>query len=127
MSRRDDVLAALRTEATFLSAQELHARMRSAGSGIGLATVYRTLTTLESAGQVDTVRSAGGEVRYRWCGTAGHHHHLTCRRCGATVELDATVVERWVHELAIRNGFRGVEHVIELEGTCSACPDEADD
>ena len=28
-----------------------------------------------------------GETLYRQCGTSMHHHHLTCRNCGRSVEV----------------------------------------
>ncbi|MGC1209054.1 MAG: transcriptional repressor, partial [Ornithinimicrobium sp.] len=59
----------------FTSAQDLHARMRAGGSSVGLATVYRTLTTLAAEGEVDVLRTDEGESVYRAC-SSGHHHHL---------------------------------------------------
>ncbi|HEX6056247.1 MAG TPA: transcriptional repressor, partial [Intrasporangium sp.] len=37
----------------FTSAQTVHARLREAGEGVGLATVYRTLQAMVEAGTVD--------------------------------------------------------------------------
>jgi Fur family ferric uptake transcriptional regulator len=121
VSKRDDVLAALRTARGPVSAQELHAGMRSAGTRIGLATVYRTLAVLEAEGLVDALRPTGGELRYRCCQSTGHHHHLICRHCGDTVELDADVVEAWIRDLAAAHGFRELRHVVELTGVCPDC------
>lgn len=91
------------------------------GDTVGLATVYRTLQVLADAGEVDALRSPDGEVRYRRCVGTGHHHHLVCRECGRTEELDAAAVEEWVAAMAARSGFRDVEHTIELFGRCAAC------
>jgi len=120
VSRRDLVLAALRHGETFRSAQQLFSQIRGDGAAIGLATVYRTLSALAEAGEVDTVRTESGETLYRAC-RSGHHHHLSCRRCGRAVELDAAVVERWATNVAARHGFVDVEHVVEITGTCAGC------
>jgi len=121
VSRRDDVLAALRSAPGFLSAQAIYARVRDAGTPIGLATVYRVLAAMAAAGEVDVVRAGEGEALYRSCRSDEHHHHLLCRACGRAVELDAHVVEEWARAMAVRHGFTAVDHVIEIVGTCAAC------
>jgi Fur family transcriptional regulator, ferric uptake regulator len=118
--RRDDVLTALQDAAGFVSAQQLYGRIRAEGSRIGLATVYRTLQQLASGGEVDLVRTDEGEAVYRYCST-GHHHHLICRHCRRTVEVDSAAVERWAKRIAEENGFAEVEHVVEVFGTCTDC------
>lgn len=119
------VRAALESSAEFCSAQELHARLRADGETVGLATVYRTLQTLADDGSVDVLRGPEGEALYRRCATAGHHHHLTCRSCRRTVELDADAVEHWTRRMGDAFGFTDLEHVIEVSGTCADCADAA--
>jgi Fur family ferric uptake transcriptional regulator len=104
----------------FTSAQELHARMREAGDKVGLATVYRTLTSLAAAGEVDMIRTDEGEAVYRMCST-GHHHHLVCRDCGRTVEIEGPAVEKWADRVAAEHGFTDVSHTLEVFGTCAGC------
>ena len=60
----------------FLSAQDLHARLRTRGQSVGLATVYRTLQAMATDGDVDMMRSGDGEAVYRRCSSGSHHHHL---------------------------------------------------
>jgi Fur family ferric uptake transcriptional regulator len=88
---------------------------------VGLTTVYRHLQRLVDAGEVDTVRTASGETAYRRCGGSGHHHHLVCRQCGRTVEVDGPAVERWLDRVAARAGFTDIVHTLEIAGTCRAC------
>lgn len=102
----------------FTSAQDLHARLRAAGSTVGLATVYRTLTTLAAQGDLDVLRTDEGESVYRAC-SSGHHHHLVCRQCGCTVEIEGPAVEQWTERVAAQHGFSDVAHTLEIFGTCS--------
>lgn len=118
--QRSAVSAALEGGEEFVSAQQLHARLRAAGDSIGLATVYRTLQQLAADGEVDVLRAGEGETVYRRCST-GHHHHLICRHCRRTVEVEGAEVERWAKRVAVANGFADVEHVVEVFGTCAEC------
>jgi Fur family ferric uptake transcriptional regulator len=108
----------------FRSAQQLHELLRGRGDSVGLATVYRTMQALADAGEVDVLRAPDGESLYRRCRDRGHHHHLVCRFCGATVELSADVVESWARQVGTDHGFADVDHTAELTGTCARCAAE---
>jgi len=118
--QRNAVSSLLQERAEFHSAQDIYEQLRRRGDGIGLTTVYRTLAALADAGTVDVVRSGAGEARYRRC-SAGHHHHLVCRDCGATVEVEGPAVERWAQSVASEHGFTDVAHTVEVIGTCAEC------
>ncbi|MEQ7005453.1 Fur family transcriptional regulator [Actinopolymorpha sp. B17G11] len=105
----------------FRSAQDIHALLRSRGETVGLTTVYRTLASLADAGDVDAIRTADGETVYRRCATSRHHHHLVCRSCGRTVEVQGPAVERWADRVAGEAGFVDVTHTVEVFGTCGSC------
>ncbi|MFX0539330.1 Fur family transcriptional regulator [Ornithinimicrobium sp. Y1847] len=114
------VIDALDATDDFTSAQDLHATLRTSGAKVGLATVYRTLANLAAAGEIDTLRTDEGEAVYRRCST-GHHHHLVCRDCGRTVEIEGPAVERWTDAVAAQHGFTEVEHTLEVFGSCQDC------
>jgi Fur family ferric uptake transcriptional regulator len=104
----------------FHSAQDVHARMRASGDTIGLSTVYRAVQALVDDGELDTIRTDNGEAIYRRC-SARHHHHLVCRSCGLTVEVEGPTVERWADRVAGEHGFVDVKHTLEIFGTCADC------
>ena len=108
----------------FRSAQEIHQLLAREGHSVGLATVYRTLQTLAEHGEVDVLRAEDGEAIYRRCSDT-HHHHLVCRRCGSTVEVEGPAVERWTSSIAARHGFSDISHTLEIFGTCPACAPDA--
>ena len=105
----------------FVSAQNLHARLRAQGETVGLATVYRTLQAMATDGDVDMLRTPDGEAVYRQCSTGHHHHHLVCRSCGRTVEVEGPAVESWADKVSAENGFSDVQHTLEIVGTCADC------
>ncbi|MGL4339257.1 MAG: Fur family transcriptional regulator [Rhodoglobus sp.] len=118
--QRDAVRDALSSGENFVSAQQLHAMMRAGGSSIGLATVYRALADLASEGEADSVQQEG-ESLYRACTLDNHHHHLMCRNCGLTVEIEADAVEQWARTVAAEHGFTRPSHVVDVFGHCAAC------
>ena len=104
----------------FASAQELYQMLRRDGDGIGLTTVYRALQSLLDDKMVDLLRREDGEAIYRLCGD-NHHHHLVCRSCGGTVEIEGSSVEKWAEAISQEHGFREVGHTVELFGLCESC------
>ena len=114
------VVEALTSFDDFRSAQEIHDLLGRRKQPVGLATVYRTLQRLADSGEVDMLRTEDGEALYRRCSDA-HHHHLVCRACGATVEVEGPAVERWTQAIATEHGYRDVSHSLEIFGTCPAC------
>lgn len=118
--QRRAIAAAMDTFEDFRSAQEIHALLASQGDQVGLSTVYRTLQGLADAGEIDALRTETGESIYRRC-SATHHHHLVCRSCGATVEVEGPTVEKWTRSIAAAHGFQDVSHTLEIFGTCSSC------
>lgn len=119
--QRAAVMALLERVEEFRSAQELHDLLRRHGDSVGLTTVYRTLQALAEAGEIDVMRPPGGEHLYRRCQREQHHHHLVCRSCGRTVEVDGPAVEQWADRVADEHGFRDVSHTLDIFGTCRSC------
>lgn len=120
-TRQRAAVAALLAEVDdFRSAQEIHDLLRHRGERVGLTTVYRSLQMLADSQEVDVLRLPDGETAYRRC-SRGHHHHLVCRVCGRTVEVDGPAVERWADKVAAQHGFVEVEHTLEIVGTCQQC------
>ncbi len=118
--QRRAVAAVLQSVEDFRSAQEIYDLLRRKGENVGLSTVYRTLQAMADGGTLDVLRTEDGESVYRFCSTA-HHHHLVCRSCGRTVEVEGPAVERWADTVAAQHGFSDVSHTLEIFGTCPDC------
>ncbi|MEZ5304214.1 MAG: transcriptional repressor [Verrucomicrobiales bacterium] len=50
-----------------------------------------------------------------------NHHHLICRRCGKTVDVDCAVGEKPCLTAADHSGFRIDEAEVIYWGTCPDC------
>jgi Fur family ferric uptake transcriptional regulator len=119
--QREAVRSELGRVEGFVSAQGLHSALHTSGSPIGLATVYRALADLALEGDADSLQSPDGESLYRACSTTDHHHHLICRNCGLTVEIEVDAIEHWATEVAAKHGFTEAAHVVDVFGLCAAC------
>jgi len=111
----------LRRHDDFRTAQEIHSCLGGHGDAVSLATVYRLLQQMGEDGAVDVMRMPDGESAYRHCVVERHHHHLVCRACGATEEVESPEVEAWAAAVAGRLGYTAVGHTVELTGLCAAC------
>lgn len=120
--QRTEIRSAVEALDGFATSQEIHDRIRHEGSAVGLATVYRTLAAMATAGELDAIRTPDGQVAYRTC-SPGHHHHLVCRTCGRTEEITLPGLEAMVRTLATDNGFRRIDHELEFFGICANCPE----
>ena len=100
-------------ESFFLTAQQVHDQLRERGD--------RNLQTMAEDGELDAIRSEDGEMTYRRCSSA-HHHHLVCRNCGKAVEIGPEkILEDWARDIAAKHGFSETGHELELFGICSEC------
>lgn len=89
-------------------------------SGIGRATIFRTLDVLQQLGLLDRVEHADGSFGYVAC-PSGHHHHAICSGCGLVVDLRACGVGREAEEEALAAGFAVQGHRLEYFGLCTSC------
>lgn len=94
---------------------EIH-RRASAGRRIGVATVYRALNSLATAGVVTRHVFRDGKARYERAGRAVHPHLIDVAT-GEVIELDDEGgLARLIAEEARRMGFQLVEFRLKLFG-----------
>lgn len=119
--RRAVVEEIQRTERAF-TADELLQRLTVDDTGVGRATVFRTLDLLVQRGVLDRLHQPDGCHSYLLCGVSDrHHHHLICSDCGAVVEFEDCSVQPLLDELSRRTNFQINGHWLEVFGQCSVC------
>ena len=119
--QRVEILAELARERDDVTAQALWRRLRGRRrSQVGLATVYRTLALLNENDVIDSLSHYGGELCYRLC-TDAHHHHLVCSNCHRVVEVEECGLDEWLDSVSARHGFIPTDHRVEITGLCAAC------
>lgn len=103
-----------------VSAQELYELLRAEHPLLGRATVFRTLDFLVDAGLAQRFEAEGHIHVYTSCAD-NHHHHLVCRACGSTTEIDDTAVNQLIDAVRGGYGFALDHDALDFYGTCATC------
>ena len=113
------ILHAFKKEHVPLSAQELFEAVSR--EGVDMATVYRTIKTLEEAGIIRRVDIRKEALCYELA--EGHHHHIVCTDCGRIEDVHECHIGELVKKIVSQSkGFKNVtEHTFELFGICKDC------
>lgn len=104
-----------------LSADDVAAELDRRGSGIGLATVYRTLDLLVKSSLVVERDFGEGFRRFEPARDAPHHEHLLCTVCGKVREFRDERLERMTTLVAESHGFARQRHRLVIYGVCDEC------
>jgi Fur family ferric uptake transcriptional regulator len=109
-----------------LSADEIYKQLSEKETGIGIATVYRTLALLEKLKFITRINLDDGCIRYQLSDPhAKHeHHHLICECCGTVLDIQEDLLESLEKQVLQKNGFRVNNHRLKLYGICKECFDE---
>ena len=91
-----------------------------ADRGVGRATVFRAISTLQEMGYLSRLHVGEECHRYALC-DATHHHHLVCTSCGRVYPLETCSVEAEARGAARRLGFSIQGHHVDVFGQCAAC------
>lgn len=111
--QRAALLRVIADSADHPDAAELHARAEAAGAGVSLATVYRTLTTLQMQGVIEKLEFQDQPARWE-AADQRHHDHMIDVETGAVMEFTNERIERLQAEIAAEMGYDIVHHRLEL-------------
>jgi Fur family ferric uptake transcriptional regulator len=103
-----------------VTAEDVHARVVEQYPFVDISTVYRTLQLLKKLRLVSETDLGGGRVKYE-LSQEGRHHHLVCRRCGATFPLDDDMIEPLRARLLQKHGFTADMEHFAIFGQCRKC------
>ena len=82
--------------------------------------VYDALGMLAEKGIIRRIQPAGSPARYE-DRVGDNHHHLICRTCGKTVDVDCAVGETPCLTAANDSGYQIDEAEVIYWGTCPDC------
>ncbi len=87
---------------------------------IGIATVYRTLTLLETSHIASSI-SFGIQGKKYELGLKKHHDHLICTHCGDIIEFYDEIIESRQEAIAQKFNFQMTDHTMKIIGLCENC------
>lgn len=123
-SQRRVILSEFFRTGGHLSAEELFRLVKKKASGVGLASVYRTINSLVEAGLAIERRFLDRNSVYELNEPGRHHDHLICMRCRKIFEFENEAIEEQQRRVAEQLGFTLQDHKLELYGWCQKanCP-----
>lgn len=123
---RRKVLEILLHEHRALGAYTILDRLREAGFGSQPPVAYRALDFLVANGLAHKIERLNAFIA---CAQPGNPHtpaFMICRSCDAVAETQSSPARGALGDAARATGFRIERTVVEAEGLCPACIDEAD-
>jgi Fur family ferric uptake transcriptional regulator len=95
-------------------------RVRTRGVMISTQAAYDVCEALHRGALARRIALAGGPVRYE-ARVGDNHHHLVCRDCGLTVDVDCVRGEAPCLEPESAHGFALDEAEVTYWGLCPTC------
>lgn len=107
------------------TADEVAEEVRGEIGAISRQAVYDALGLLSEKGIIRRIQPAGSPARYE-DRVGDNHHHLICRTCGKTVDVDCAVGEAPCLTASNSQGYHIDEAEVVYWGYCPACIDSAE-
>jgi len=103
-----------------VTADEIAESVRSEIGAISRQAVYDALGTLAEKGIIRRIQPAGSPARFE-DRVGDNHHHLICRSCGRTVDVDCAVGATPCLTAADSSGYEIDEAEVIYWGRCPEC------
>ena len=102
-----------------INAEYIHEKLKK--EKVNIVTIYRTLTSFESAGILKRVYLQKDSVYYEMSGH--HHHHIICMDCGLVEGFEECDLDGLSDKvLKSSTKFNAItKHSLELFGVCKKC------
>ena len=118
-AQRLTVFAAV-SSAPHCTADDVADHVRAEIGAISKQAVYDALTVLADNGLIRRIQPAGSPARYE-DRVDDNHHHVICRSCGKTEDVDCAVGETPCLTAADSLGYQIDEAEVIYWGVCPAC------
>ncbi|MEW6718745.1 MAG: Fur family transcriptional regulator [Chloroflexota bacterium] len=112
------ILSVLDEAELHLAPSEIIHRAQEKLPGLTEVTVYRTLDFLAEQGLILCAHIGSGSVVYE---IADHHHHMICRHCGLTVDVNHELVKPVYEKLEQESGYLLNTSHLTFFGVCPDC------
>ena len=118
---RDEIFQAVHAKKKHFAPDDLFLEMKTGGSKISRASVYRTIPLLVESGMIEEVERVDKHAHYERVPENGHHDHMICTRCGRVIEFYSEGLEELQQRICRQKNFNGMRHSLEILGVCEKC------
>ena len=102
------------------TAEDVEGVVRAQIGGVSRQAVYDALTTFSERGLIRRIQPSRSAARYE-TRVGDNHHHVVCRRCGATEDVDCALGARPCLAASDDRGYVIDEAEVIYWGLCPAC------
>ena len=102
------------------TAEDIAGKVRSEIGAISRQAVYDALEILAEKGLIRRIQPAGSPARYE-DRVGDNHHHVICRTCGKTADVDCALGHTPCLTAADNSGYQIDEAEVIYWGTCPKC------
>lgn len=117
---RDEILHEMLGMKKHFDPEELFIRLKTKGSKVSRASVYRTIPLLIGSGLIEEVERVDRHAHYERV-SDDHHDHMICIKCGKVIEFCSPTIETLQSEICQKEKFKGIRHSLEILGYCEKC------
>jgi len=105
--------------------EEIEGAVRTEIGAVSRQAVYDALGVLADTGLIRRIQPARSPARYE-SRVGDNHHHIVCRACGLTVDVDCAVGTKPCLQAADDHGFAIDEAEVVYWGLCPECQGKAE-
>lgn len=118
---RIEILKEISSLKTHFDIDGLSTILQGKKSKVSRASLYRTIPLLVESGLVEEIKTIDRHTYYEYVYGKRHHDHLICMKCGKIIEFYSEKLERLQDHICAKEQFRGVRHLLEIQGYCKKC------
>ncbi|MEO7717211.1 MAG: Fur family transcriptional regulator [Capsulimonas sp.] len=118
------VLLSVQGEGAHRDAEAIAEAARKRLGVLSTQAVYDNLHALERVGLIRRIQPSGHPARYE-ARVGDNHHHIVCRVCGLTADVDCAVGAAPCLEPSSNHGFVVQEAEVIFWGLCPQCQQES--
>ena len=118
---REEIIGEIFANNDHFDVDELYLRLRSKGSRVSKASIYRNIPLIMECGLIKEVWHEDGHMHYEPIFGQSHHCHLRCIKCGKVIEFVEEELQAIEERLARKHNFLVVDHRLDVVGYCAKC------
>ena len=117
--QRREILKAVLQRDDHPTAEAVYESVKDRVAGLSRTTVYRVLDRLVDLGVIRRLHHPGTTARFD--GNMGRHHHLVCRICNQTTDIDSPTLNDLELPSTSEHAFQVEDYSVHIIGICKDC------